>query len=190
MSYLRSFLPWIAYGIAGSVVDRKAAAVVGLLFAIHGVREQQRQHGDVDALSAATRWFFLGLVAVCVAAPDAPLLHYAPALSLATLGVVAGLSVVEGRPFTLTFARRTTPAEVWDLPLFHEVNRTISTVWALSFLVTAAICAIALAFAPHDAALWVSAQVAGFAVPVVFTAVHRERVRARIAGSGPSPAAA
>ncbi|MBX3284211.1 MAG: hypothetical protein KF703_02610, partial [Actinobacteria bacterium] len=76
MSYLRSFGPWIAYGIASSVVDRKAAAVVGLLVAVHAVRDQRRRFEEVDDLSQATRLFFLALVAVCLVAPEAALLRF------------------------------------------------------------------------------------------------------------------
>ncbi|MEZ5177368.1 MAG: hypothetical protein R2746_03540 [Acidimicrobiales bacterium] len=188
MSYLRSFGPWIAYGIASSVVDRKAAAVVGLLVAVHAVRDQRRRFEEVDDLSQATRLFFLALVAVCLVAPEAALLRFTPALSLATLGAAAGLSVLEGRPFTLTFARRTTPPELWDLPIFHEVNRTITLVWTASFLTTAAACALALALAPHEPAIWIAFQVLGFAVPVWFTSWHRGRVSARFAGPSPSAA--
>ncbi len=182
MSYLRSFSPWIAFGIASSVVDRKAAVVVGLLFAVHAVREQQRRYDEVDDLSRATRWFFLVLTVACLAAPDAEVLRFTPALSLATLGVVAGLSLLEGRPFTLVFARRTTPPELWDLPIFLSVNRTITAVWAASFLTTAAASAVLLAADPGQPALWITAQVVGFAIPVVFTSWHRERVRNRFAG--------
>ncbi len=188
MSYLRSFSPWIAYGIASSVVDRKAAVVVGLLFAIHAVRDQRRRYDEVDDLSRATRWFFLVLTAACVAAPEAAVLRFIPALSLATLGVVAGLSLLEGRPFTLVFARRTTPPELWDLPIFLSANRTITAVWTASFLTTAAVSAFVLAVAPHQPAFWITAQVVGFTIPVLFTSWHRERVRVRFAGPSANPA--
>lgn len=179
MTYFRSFIPWIAYALLAGPGHRTGAALVGLALAVHEVHSQERRHGNVDDLTLAARWFFLGLVAVCFVASDSPVLPYVPALSLATLGAVAAWSVFDDHPFTTTIARRTTPEEVWDLPLFTDVNRRISTAWALSLLATAAVCAALIAVAPAATGLWVTAEAIGFATPVVWTAVERRAARSR-----------
>ena len=47
-------------------------------------------------------------------------------------------SLLVGNPFTLPYAKETTPKEYWDSPLFLHVNRVITLAWALSFTVSAA----------------------------------------------------
>ena len=86
MSYLRSFRPWIAYGLAAALIDWRAAAAIACLVAAREVRRQEAEHGDVDDLTMTTRWFFLGLTIVSILRPDTPLHHYTPALSLLALG--------------------------------------------------------------------------------------------------------
>ena len=47
-------------------------------------------------------------------------------------------SLLVGNPFTLPYAKETTPEEYWNSPIFLRVNRIITLVWALSFTVSAA----------------------------------------------------
>ena len=179
MSYFRSFLPWIVYATVSSLVNWRAAAALALLVAVRAVKEQRRQHHEVDLLSRTTAWFFFALVIVGLTDPASPLHRFIPALSLAALGAAAAGSLLCRQPFTLVIARRTTPAELWDLPAFVDANVTITAVWTASFLLTAAVCALTLAVAPGAAAVWLAAEIIGFAVPVVFTARYRERIRNR-----------
>lgn len=179
MSYLRSFRPWIVYAIASALVDWRAAAALAFVAAAREVHRQHAEHGGADDLTVTTRWFFLGLVIVSIARPDSPIHHYTPALSLLALGAAATWSLVEGQPFTLAIAKRSTPEEVWELPLFRQANVTITAVWAASFLVTAAMCATVLDLAPAATPLWIAAEVVGFAVPVAFTSRYRQHLRDR-----------
>ena len=57
--------------------------------------------------------------------------------SLALVAFAFG-SLLVRNPFTLPYAKETTPEEYWDSPLFPRVNRIITLVWALSFTVSAA----------------------------------------------------
>jgi hypothetical protein len=54
------------------------------------------------------------------------------ALAAFTLG-----SLLVGNPFTLPYAKETTPREYWDSPIFLSINRMITLVWALAFTVAA-----------------------------------------------------
>jgi hypothetical protein len=183
MSNARSFAPWIAYAIVSSVLDWRAAAAIALVVAIRAIRRDRREHDDVDDLTRATGWFFAGLTALSVLDPTSPLHRFTPALSLATLGIAATWSLIRSEPFTMTFAKRTAPPEVWDEPLFIDANVTITTVWAISFLGTAAACAAVLAVAPSATLLWVAIEALGFIVPMRFTVRARQRARARFAAA-------
>jgi hypothetical protein len=183
MSYLRGFLPWIAYAAVSSILDWRAAAATALVISLWAIADQRRNHGDVDDLAATTAWFFGGLAVLSVVDPGSPLHRFTPALSLGALGLASVLSLVRGRPFTLTIAKRGVPSEHWDVPAFVEANVTITKVWAASFVATAVICALTLAVAPEATAVWITAQVLGFVIPVRFTALYRERARARFAAA-------
>ena len=57
--------------------------------------------------------------------------------SLALAAFVFG-SLLVRNPFTLPYAKETTPVEYWDSPVFLRVNRILTLVWALAFTVSAA----------------------------------------------------
>jgi len=60
------------------------------------------------------------------------------------VGVVLGLIVLLtsfNLPFTEEYARKTTPQEYWDSPVFRRVNLVLSATWGLAILVMG-ICAV------------------------------------------------
>jgi hypothetical protein len=61
--------------------------------------------------------------------------RYAQAGAHAFLTLIVLGSVAIGHPFTESYARESTPKEVWGTPGFRAINRTISLVWGLAFLV-------------------------------------------------------
>jgi hypothetical protein len=58
-------------------------------------------------------------------------------VSNALIAVIAGLSIAFRAPFTLAYARETTPREYWKSPLFLRINYVITGVWSAAFLLTA-----------------------------------------------------
>ena len=175
MSYVRSFVPWIAYAAISSVLGWRAAAAIAMVIAVRAIKDQRREHGDVDVLAQTTGWFFFGLTALSLLDPDSPLHRFTPAMSLAALGVASVISLLRKQPFTLTIAKRTAPREFWDAPAFIAANALITKVWAASFLATAAVCATTLAIAPSATPIWITAEILGFVIPMKFTVQYRER---------------
>ena len=53
---------------------------------------------------------------------------YTASLASGALGLIGAASLAAGRPFTLGVAKRSTPREAWDNPLFIQVNMIISGV--------------------------------------------------------------
>lgn len=183
MSNLRSFAPWIAYAALSSLFDWRIAALFATVVAARAIADQRREQGEVDDLTVTTGIFFAGLAVLSLVSPESPLHRFTPALSLTALGVASVVSLLRNQPFTLTFAKRSAPRELWDAPAFLAANVTITTVWAVSFLVTAAVCAATLALAPSATAIWITAEVLGFVVPMRFTTRYRARARARFAAA-------
>ncbi|MFD8424186.1 hypothetical protein [Streptomyces sp. NPDC059466] len=184
MSYLRTFLPWIVFAALPSG-NWQWAALIALVVAAAVIVQQVRAGAEPDALiiefgSAA---FFAVLAAIAFADPHSGVHDYASALSSGTLAVVAGVSLAIGRPFTLGIAKRTTPREFWGLAPFIRINVVITAVWTAAF----AVSAVALAFVAHAGnAHSVTAtliQIAGFAVPMLFTVRYVAHARTKAAAA-------
>lgn len=181
MNYLRGFIPWIAFA-AVSPAGWQWGALAGLLLGLHRVVQDRRAGIAVDALilEHSTVVWFAALTAFAFARTDSPVQHWTGALSLGWLAATAWAGLAARRPFTLGIARRQTPEELWHNPVFLWINVVLSTAWAASFTVTAALVAAADA-AGLGAAVAIPLQIAGFAAPAAFTARYPERVRARLA---------
>jgi hypothetical protein len=185
MSYVRSFAPWILYAALSSVdwrIGVGAAAVAALLLVAH----QARTH-DLDLLAEATALFFVVMTVIALAAPHSGLHHWTPALSAGVLAVVAIVSLAIRRPFTLAIAKRTVPEQFWTTPLFLHSNTVITTAWAIGFTASSVICALLIHHDKSSTTPVVIVQIAAFVVPMVFTKLYSERVRA--AGAAAAAAA-
>lgn len=78
-------------------------------------------------------------------------------------------SVALGSPFTLQYARESTPESVWAHPEFYAVNLRITLVWAAAF--AAMVCADALmAFAPIDHRIGIAITVVALVIAFKQTA--------------------
>jgi hypothetical protein len=58
--------------------------------------------------------------------------------------VAAWASIAVGEPFTAAYAREEQPPEVWDLPIFHRLNRIMTLFWCGLFSVNVGFGAIAV----------------------------------------------
>ncbi|WP_433249893.1 hypothetical protein ACQPYK_03220 [Streptosporangium sp. CA-135522] len=180
MSYIRSFVPWIAFAIVNGI-DVRHGALTGLVLAAVLIALSLRQGAGWDELviELSGLVFFGVLALVTLAVPNALLEEYATALSLGWLAVTAWGSLAVRRPFTLGLARRVTPREVWENPLFLRVNRVITAVWASAFTLTAVTLVVLALTAPDNQIASVAVQIAGFAVPALFTARYPRTVARR-----------
>ncbi|MEV0415556.1 hypothetical protein AB0I68_33500 [Streptomyces sp. NPDC050448] len=182
MSYARTFLPWIVFAVLPSA-QWQWAAPAGLVAAIAVIVQQRRAGAGFDALIIETgsAVFFAALTALAFADPDTPLHDYSAALSSATLALVAGVSLFIGKPFTLGIAKRTTPREVWGLKPFVRTNVVITAVWTAAFAVTAGVLALLAHAGNGHSTPATLVQLAGFALPMVFTVRYVASVQARVA---------
>jgi hypothetical protein len=180
MSYLRTFLPWIVFAVLPSG-QWQWAALAALVVAVAVTVQQRRSGAGYDALiiELGSAVFFAALTVIAFADPHSGVHDYSAALSSATLAVIAGISLLIGKPFTLGIAKRSTPREVWGLKPFVRANVVITAVWTAAFLVTAAVLAVvAHAGNAHSVAATL-VQVAGFAVPMLFTVRYVAAVQAK-----------
>jgi hypothetical protein len=187
MGYLKTFLPWIAYGVGSAAADWRVGLCAGLAVAVVVLVTTAQ---EIDLISWATVAFMALLLPVAIASPHGALSDAMPAACLAFLGVVAGASILVGRPFTETYARRETPPELWATDLFRQANRVITAGWTVSFLATAFVVAVLLVAVPDQVALRYGAQAVGFLAAARFTRWYRGRLAALLAPVPVDPSAA
>ena len=132
-----SFAPWLVFLLAarvtslyGAVAAGAVAAVVVLIRAI----DRKRVH----MFNVASTVYFVALGAILIVIHPGHLDYwgrYAQAGSHIALTLLVFGSILVDRPFTESYARETTPESVWHTERFHAINRQISIVWGLAFLV-------------------------------------------------------
>ncbi|MFD7503860.1 hypothetical protein [Streptomyces sp. NPDC059850] len=181
MSYLRGFTPWIAFSFV-ALLGWQWGALSGLVLGGWLLVQYRREGVAADALilNASTVLFFAVLTTWAFARPDSGLKEYCGALSMGWLAITASATLAVGHPFTTGIARRQAPREVWHTAVFRRINVVISSVWAGAFTLTAAALAASVA-AGLDAWVPLAVQVAGFVLPLLFTARYPERAKARLA---------
>ncbi|MFJ1756353.1 hypothetical protein [Kitasatospora sp. NPDC088134] len=180
MSYLRTFLPWIVFALIPSA-HWQWGALAGLVVAA-AVTLQQRAAGtawDALIIETGSALYFAVLAAIAFADPHSGVRDYSATLSSAVLALIAGVSLLIGKPFTLGIAKRTTPQEFWNLKPFIRVNTLITTVWTAAFAVTAVVLGILAKGGHGHSVTSLIVQIAGFVVPMVFTVRYVAVVRAR-----------
>ena len=179
MSLLRSAFPWIFFTVLVSTSWQAAAiaASVSSLVIVVQKRRAGTEWGDL-ILDVGTLLYFVLLAAFASASPHSSLKPYSGAGSHAFLGLVAWFSIAVRKPFTMAFAKQSTPKEIWAEPRFLKVNTTITTFWASMFVITAPLIALAY-HATHkslDASL---VQLVGLAVAGLLTVRYAAHARAK-----------
>ncbi|HEX3781980.1 MAG TPA: hypothetical protein VHX38_20135 [Pseudonocardiaceae bacterium] len=185
MNYLRGFIPWIALAIV-SAFSWQWAALVALALSVGLLIQARRSRIALDSqiLEISTLVYFAALTVLAFSQPHSAIQHYTGALSMTWLAITAFGTLAIRRPFTLGIAKRQTPKEFWNTPVFTKVNWVITTVWAIAFALTA-ITLFIFDLNHLGAGISVPVQVAGFVLPALFTHTYPERVRARYADQIP-----
>ncbi|KJY29854.1 MULTISPECIES: hypothetical protein [Streptomyces] len=170
MSYVRTFLPWIVFAVIPSA-QWQWGALAALVAAVAVAFQQRREGAGFDALiiEIGSAVFFAALAGIAFADPQSAVHGYSAALSSGVLALVAAVSLLIRKPFTLGIAKRTTPREVWGLRPFVRANTVITGVWTAAFALTAgALALLAHAGQGHSTAA-TAVQAAGFVLPMLFT---------------------
>ncbi|MEV5593496.1 hypothetical protein [Streptomyces sp. NPDC052496] len=179
MTYLRGFLPWIAYGAVAWASWQWAALLALVLGSV--LLFMDRADGwspSLRVLEYGSLVFFAGITVLAFFRPDSGLRVYDGALSSGWLALVTWGSMAVRRPFTLAIARRKAPPEVWRTRLFLRINYVLTAAWAASFTFAAAGQALVTAYGLGLTGM-ICIHVSTFVVPLRFTASYPERARAR-----------
>ncbi|REK89059.1 hypothetical protein DY245_17605 [Streptomyces inhibens] len=179
MNYLRGFIPWLVFaGVSSAGWQWGALAGLAISVALLIADRAAGLSLDYRLLEYGTIVFFAALSVLAFARPDSGIKLYSSTLSMGWLALIAWVSIVVQRPFTMAIARRMAPPEVWHTPLFRRINVVLTAAWALSFTLTAIAQAVVSAY-ELNVVFSIVIQIAGFVLPIRFTAAYPERARAR-----------
>ncbi|WP_328310352.1 hypothetical protein [Actinomycetospora sp. NBC_00405] len=187
------FVPWIVFSVVAGPSTWMWAALAALLCSLILSVPSWRSTRSISVLDAAGLLFFSVLVVLALVLDRAtlqPIEDRAQLLSSIVIALVALGSLAVGRPFTEYYARQQTPREYWDSPTFKQINRVITAVWGLVFVVNA-LCDAAVAYlgATSDVFNWVVPIVAIVAA-VKFTSWYPDHVTGRDQPQGAHEASA
>src|SRR3954452_13771661 len=157
------FVPWIVFSVVAGPSTWMWAALAALLCSLILSVPSWRSTRSISVLDAAGLLFFGVLVVLALTLDRAtlqPIEDRAQMLSSIVIALVALGSLAVGRPFTEYYARQQTPREYWNSPAFKQINRVITAVWGLVFVLNA-LCDAAVAY------LGVNADIFNWVVPIV-----------------------
>ncbi len=184
--------PWILMSVVSGPGRFEAAAAAALGLALLTLWVGSRRGGHVHLLEVFGVAYFGVLVVLGLAAPEGTvrwLSLWSGELSNIALAVFAIVTLLIGRPFTLAYAKETTPREFWDSPLFRRINYVISTVWAGAFLFSTVVGAYGIAVLRDNDDFWTGwiLQIAGTIFAVSFTEFYPDYASAKFAQSVGEP---
>ncbi|MFE1313941.1 hypothetical protein [Streptomyces sp. NPDC058755] len=135
-SVFLSFAPWIVFTVVAGPSTWKYAALAALVTALV-LSGQDILHGRLSILDVTGIVFFAVICVLALTLEQQQLLWletYAQVIANGVIAVVA-LGSLFFQPFTEQYARRSTPPEVWDSPLFKRINRVLTAAWGGVFVV-------------------------------------------------------
>lgn len=131
---IRSFLPWILYfAISGNTqlqldIAIIVAATTSIIFELNELKK-----GFI--LSWGTLIFFIFMFITVVLFKNQWLAKHAWFFSNSALALIAWISILVRRPFTIQYAKEQVSEDKWQHPLFIKINYILSSIWGLIFLI-------------------------------------------------------
>ena len=132
--------PWIVMSLLSGPGRFEESVSTALGLSILFIYLRQRRGGSLKPLEVFEVAYFGTLAVIGLLASDS-LITWLEKWSgeMSSLALVAFTfgSLLVGNPFTLPYAKETTPQEYWDSPVFLRVNRVITFGWAMAFTASA-----------------------------------------------------
>lgn len=132
---LLSFIPWFLFWVLLSMRKPEPAALSGFFCTLIFILIEKVKGRSVKILNIGTLVFFLALSVLALFTELEWFGHWVSLWSNLSLTLIALVSIVIGKPFTIQYAKEQAPQEVWNSPKFLRVNYIISWVWFSAFLV-------------------------------------------------------
>jgi hypothetical protein len=185
-SPLAGIAPWVLVSIVSEPGRFEEAASAALGLTLLTLWVGWRRGVPVHTLEVFGAAFFAVLAVLGLVASDDVigwLETWAGELSNIALACFAIVTLLIRRPFTMAYARDTTPSAHWDTPLFRTINYAISGVWAAAFAFSAVVGAVGDAVLHDGGGFWTAwiLPLAGTLFAVQFTEFYPDYASAKFA---------
>lgn len=180
MVILRSLAPFILYAVLAPLTSQIGAAVAALALTVVLLALARRRGTPVDqqVIQLSSLGFFTAYAVVCLLFPHSDTGRWTGAAIQLWLGITVIATLVVRKPFTQPIARTRAPRQVWDTPEFLHFNMVISSAWAASFIVSAAIVGVLAALGNAPTLVVVVIMVLAIVVPVLYTNLRVKKMGA------------
>ncbi len=169
-------LPWLGYPNVGVV----AALVAGLFPTLLA---KARGHSVKLVDWTMLVFFVVAALATIPGGRSAALFtRYNYVIVWVLFSAMAWITIAAGAPFTIQFARESTPREAWNTPLFKRVNLVISTMWGSAFTTNLIVSMMALQLPNAATILQIGVPIATIVGAIMFTKRYTAIVRAQPRG--------
>lgn len=129
----QSFLPWFLYFILASVLH-EAISIAIITAAIASVTFDYKDLKQGFILSWGTLIYFVFLFITAVIFKNPWVIKYHWLLSNSTLALIAWISLLVRKPFTIQYAKKLVTQDKWQHPLFLKINNILTATWGFIFL--------------------------------------------------------
>jgi len=129
------FAPWLVYWCLIGNSSFRTALLLAFAVSAWVIGRSVLNGQRPKILEIGTFATFIVLVILAFTASDSFLQQWIQPITNGAIFLIALISVLIGRPFTLEYARESVTSEVAAKPGFMKVTRTIGWVWVLAFFV-------------------------------------------------------
>lgn len=140
---LLAALPWVVYAFISADNHWGVATAGGTIMCLVYLAVL-RQQTTVKLMDLTTLAFFVTASILMIGLHSKILPVYQVMIIWSFYAVAGWASIAAGMPFTAAYAREEQPPEVWDLPIFHRLNRIMTLFWCGLFSVNVGFGAIAV----------------------------------------------
>ncbi len=146
---IQSFLPWILFFmLAGNTQQQLdtaiiVAAVTSIVFELKSLKK-----GFI--LSWGTLIFFIFMIVAVILLRNQWVAKFSWIFSNGALAIIAWVSIIIRKPFTIQYAKEQVSKDKWQHPLFLKINYLLTAVWGIVFLTGIGLHVIRIYFPAFD----------------------------------------
>jgi hypothetical protein len=175
------FAIWLVYGFLVGTRHWQQAVAFGLVASLCMILSEGSRDIKIKLLDWTVVGYFVlaGIATFILKSALFPV--YSSIVIWALYAGVTWASIVRGQPFSLEYARESSPRELWETPSFLRANQVISAVWGAAFVINVGWVVLALRAAGDPLLLGVAAPLAMMGLCALFTSLYTKMSRRRAA---------
>jgi len=170
---------WTLYGFLSGFGHWNAAVSVALVASVGLIALMGARHVTIKVMDWTMVIYFAIAGVATFAFRSSTFRGCSPIVIWVLYAAAAWASILLGKPFSLQYARESTPTNLWQNSLFIRTNMIISGGWGLSFLLNVILVIVASRVPLISLWIGVLAPILVMGAASIFTTVYSRSIRAR-----------